>query len=240
MKNFDTRPFRFRRFSLHHHRSTMKVGTDAVLLGIWTDVSNVETALDIGTGSGILSLLLASRCEVTVDAVDIDRDSVQEAKKNFSNSPFKNQLHVYHDDFVHFASVNKKQYELIVSNPPFFVNDLPSEDKKKTLARHTQSLQYYELIKGTAQLLKTQGRFCLVLPYYESQNFVTIAKTVGLCLQKQMLIFPKFCKEPNRVNLQLGFQHKKLNTEKFIIRNENNSYTGQYVNMVKNYYISNG
>jgi len=240
MNTPDTRPFHFKQFSLSHHRSTMKVGTDAVLLGIWTELDGVEDVLDVGTGCGILPLLLAARkASVRVDAVELDAASAREASENFRLSPFAGRLQVFHEDIntFHPAEAGKK-YDLVISNPPFFVNDRRPEKKSRQMARHSDTLSYEQLAKAGERFLKQQGRFAVVLPYRESRLFLKAAAEAGLHLHKQMLIFPMPCKEPNRVNLLLGSSAAVPETEKFIIRNEDGSFTLQYLDMVKNYYLS--
>ncbi len=231
--------FRFRQFSMHHHRSTMKIGTDAVLLGIWTAVEGATTILDVGTGSGVIALLLASRAShAAIDAVDIDEDSCREAAENFDRSPFKERMRVFHDDFQRFSASRNEKYDLIVSNPPFFVNDMPSSHAKKVLARHTQTMDYRSLLKGAVKLLAPGGNFSLVLPYAQKQFFVSLAAERGLYLQREMLIFPKPCYPPNRINMQFGFEKTGLRSEKFVIRNEDGSFTPMYKAFVGDYYIS--
>lgn len=234
----DTRPFHFKAFSLHHHRSTMKVGTDAVLLGIWTDLTSVKSALDVGTGCGILSLLLACRTSLSVDAVEMDADSFEEAKQNFLESPYSDCLQIFHADFNDFVPPEGKRYDLIISNPPFFVNDLQSKNPKKSMARHTQSLTYERLLTGSLELLNPEGKISVVLPYRESRLFLSLAKSAGFFVEKQMLIFPMLGKEPNRINILLGRQPVEEQTEKFMIRDENGKFTSQYVDFVKDYYVS--
>jgi len=235
----DTRPFHFQQFSLHHHRSTMKVGTDAVLLGIWTELGGVKDVLDIGTGCGIISLLLAARSiSVKVDAVETDSNSFEEANGNFSASPFAGRLQVFHADINYLVPDSGKKYDLVVSNPPFFINDHRPEHTGRKLARHTDTLHYDQLVEAVLRFLKPEGHFSVVLPYRESKVFLALAEQSGLHLQRRMLIFPKPCKEPNRVNLLLGTSAAALETEKFIIRNEDGSFTQQYLDMVKGYYLS--
>ena len=234
----DTRSFHFKQFSLSHHHSTMKVGTDAVLLGIWTELGGVKEVLDVGTGCGILPLLLAARkVSVRVDAVELDEASACEASENFKLSPFAGRLQVFHEDINHFVPDAGKKYDLIISNPPFFVNDQRPEKKSRQMARHGDTLSYEQLAKAGERLLKQQGHFAVVLPYRESRLFLEAAAEAGLQLHKQMLIFPMPCKEPNRVNLLLGTSAAVPETEKFIIRNEDGSFTRQYLDMVKNYYF---
>ena len=226
----DTRPFHFKQFSLFHHRSTMKVGTDAVLLGIWTELESVTDALDIGTGCGIIPLLLAARStKIKVDAVELDLGSFEESSENFLQSPFAGRLKAFHADINYFVPEAEKKYDLVISNP---------EHAGRKLARHTDSLRYDQLVSAVLRFMKPEGRFSVVLPYRESRLFLKIAAEAGLQLHKQMLIFPKPCKEPNRVNLLLGSSAAVPETEKFRIRNEDGSFTRQYIDMVENYYLS--
>jgi tRNA1Val (adenine37-N6)-methyltransferase len=234
----DTRPFHFKTFSLHHHRSTMKVGTDAVLLGIWTDLTGVKSVLDVGTGCGIISLLLASREPVSVDAVEKDQDSFEEASQNFVESSFFDRLRIFHSDFNDFVPPENKKYDLIVSNPPFFINDLQSKNAKKSLARHTQTLTYELLVKVAQTLLNPNGKIAVVLPYRESRFFLQAAQDAGFFVEKKMLIFPVLGREPNRINLLLSRKPVDEQTEKFTIRDEDGKFTSQYVEFVKDYYLS--
>ena len=236
----DTRPFHFKTFSLYHHRSTMKVGTDAVLLGIWTELSAVQNVLDVGAGSGILSLLLAARSDFKIDALELDAASCEEAAANFEAANFRSEFHVIPSDFNTYAHTSERKYDLIISNPPFFINDQKSEKQSKRQARHTDTLTYEQLIDGAMRLLHAEGKISVVLPYRESRIFVQHAKASGLYLQRQMIIFPKPCMEPNRINLLFSRKEMTATTEKFIIRNEDGSFTSQYRNFVGDYYLSVG
>ena len=216
----------------------MKVGTDAILLGLWAPVPKTGRVLDVGTGSGIISLLIASRCRAQIEAIELDPDSATEAAGNFKNSPFSHRMKVTNKDFSAFAKSQPGKYDLIISNPPFFINDLLPEDEKKKRARHHITLTYKQLIAGTAGLLSSDGKLCVVLPYDKSRDFTGIAGQYGLHTQMQQLIFPFRGSRPNRINLCLGFRRpEKTDTEKFIIREEDKSFTQQYIQFLKNYYI---
>jgi len=237
-KETDTRPFHLKQFSLYHHRSSMKVGTDSLLLGIWISTKNANRVLDIGTGCGILSLLMAARSNALIDAIELDKNSFEEAKQNFNKSPFSERLLPINQDFRIYAQQYDKKYDLIISNPPFFINDLRPIEKVRSNARHCDQLNYEELCAAVVKLLPTNGRFCLVLPYEESKVFISTAKKFNMRLSRQMLVFPKRGLQPNRVNLEFvtekdtGFMN-----EKFIIREENNQFTEQYICNFKNYLI---
>lgn len=235
----DTRPFHFKQFSMHHHKSSMKIGTDSILLSAWVDLESVESALDIGSGSGIISLLLASRCEAVIDTVEIDAASVLESSDNFKSSKFNKRLSVKQMDFVEYATSCNKFYDLIVSNPPFFTDYSfkPTEESRMN-ARHNEKLGFEALCEYTSKLLQPNGKFCLVLPKAEEANFLKIASLFKLHLQKTMTIYPKKSKEANRVNMQLGFEKKnKVQIENFTIRENDHTFTRQYIDLLKDHYI---
>lgn len=235
----DTRAFHFKQFSLNHHRSTMKTGTDAILLGVWTDVSEVTEALDIGSGSGIISLFIAARSNANVISIEIDNESVDESNSNYASSRFGDRMKVLNTDFVSYADSTESKFDLIVSNPPFFTNDLHSPDERKTIARHTDSLSFSQLCSGVSQLLKVDGRFTVVLPYSQYQKFCDIAREYKLFVFKELLIFPRRGLEPNRINIEFKRSEiLSLKKEFFIIREENNKFTDQYREILGKYYTS--
>ena len=237
-KTTDTRPFRFKQFSINHHRSTMKVGTDAVLLSAWVNIENVNKALDVGTGSGIIAMMLAARGVKHIDAVELDESSFKESSENFKNSQLDSELTVYNKDFTTYAGETNERYDLVISNPPFFTNDMLPDNKKKLQARHTETLTFTDLISGAVRLLDPEGKLVVVLPYYQSQNFVEEAGKNNLFVSRKLLIFPKPCKEPNRVNLEFSQVEKEPVTEKFIIREENGNFTDQYKSLLGKYYLN--
>ena len=181
----DARPFHFKHFSLFHHRSTMKVGTDAILLGRWVEVRPEDVVLDIGTGCGLLPLMLAQKGVGQVDAVDIDLASVKEATVNFKASQWRDQLKAYCTDIVDFQT--EKQYDLIVSNPPFFNRFSKCDSERKSRARHNDAgLSYETLCKVVCRWLKPDGRFVVVLPADMSAEFLKVAGKLGLFLYKKL------------------------------------------------------
>jgi tRNA1Val (adenine37-N6)-methyltransferase len=234
----DSRPFFFKKFALFHHRSTMKIGTDAILLARWVEVSADDEVLDIGTGCGLIPLMLAQKGIKSADAVEIDKDSYEEAAQNFSNSAWKSQLFAVNDDVKHYSEVCTKKYDLIVSNPPFFFGDNIPEKAKKGLARHTNTLSYNDLLISVKKLLKSDGRFALVLPARESVTFLKDAENQGFYLKKEMKIVPIEGKEPNRINMQLVVnQIDKTETEVFVLRTPDHSFTKDYKEFLKDYYL---
>ena len=233
----DVRPFHFKHFSLYHHRSTMKVGTDAILLGRWTEVAPTDVVLDIGTGCGLLPLMLSQKGVAHVDAVDIDQASIEEATVNFEASQWRDHLKAYCMDIVDFKP--ETRYDLIISNPPFFNRFSKCDTERKSRARHNDAgLTYATLCSEVNRLLKPEGRLSVVLPFDVSEDFLNTAKQFDLFLRKRMTIIPIEGREPNRVHLELGFGNcEKVQEETFIIRDTNKRFTAQYNTFLKDYYL---
>ena len=233
----DARPFHFKHFSLYHHRSTMKVGTDAILLGRWTEVKSLDIVLDIGTGCGLLPLMLSQKGVAHVDAVDIDKASIEEAAINFKASQWRDHLNSYCMDIVDFQT--DKKYDLIVSNPPFFNRFSKCDSERKSRARHNDAgLSYATICHEVCRLMKPEGRFSVVLPVDVSSDFLKTAEQYGLYLHKRMTIVPIEGKEPNRVNLELGFgKCNNVWEETFVIRDADKRFTAQYNAFLKDYYL---
>lgn len=229
--------FHFKHFSLYHDRSTMKVGTDAVLLGAWVAVTPMDWVLDIGTGCGILPLMLAQKGVAKVHAVDLDAPSAREAAENFDASQWRDKLFSFHADIRNFTM--QCAYDLIISNPPFFVNSFKCDGDRRNQARHTDtSLTFVELIDSVRRLLKTDGRFAVVLPLRESLEFVPLAEQRNLFVHRRENIIPVEGKEPNRVNLE--FRYGRPNSVKFsdlVIRTADGAFTKEYNQVVSDYYL---
>ncbi len=234
----DCRPFFFKKFGMFHHRSTMRIGTDAVLFAQWVDVKACDNILDIGTGSGIIPMILSQKGAGSVDAVELDKDSFEEARLNFNISVWTEKLNVYHDDVRVFADNNLKKYDLIVSNPPYYASDVKPIKEKKVMARHVSTLSFIDLLCSAKKMMKDDARFAVVLPFYESRLFIKEAENLGFYLQKEFHISPIEGKEPNRVNMQFVLNKtESVDYDIFTIRNKDYSYTEQYKLFLKNYYL---
>ena len=233
----DVRPFHFKHFSLFHHNSTMKVGTDAILLGRWVEVKPTDVVLDIGTGCGLLPLMLAQKSINQVDAVDIDAASIKEATVNFEASQWRTQLRAYHSDIVDFQT--DKKYDLIVSNPPFFNRYSKCDSDRKSRARHNDAgLSYATICSVVGRLIRPDGRFALVLPVNVMDAFLEEAEKAGLYLHKRMTIIPIEGRDPNRVNLELGFvKSTEIQEGTFVIRDADQRFTMQYNEFLKEFYL---
>ena len=234
----DCRPFFFKKFGMFHHRSTMRVGTDAVLFAQWVGVSSFDNVLDIGTGSGIIPMILSQKGTGSVDAVELDADSYEEAKQNFSISAWSEKLKVFNSDVRIYADEVEKKYDLIVSNPPFYASDVKPIKEKKIMARHVSTLSFKDLLLSAKKMMNENSRFALVLPFYESRLFIKEAELQGFYLQKEMHIIPIEGKDANRVNMQFVLKEvDSVETENFTIRNKDYSYTEEYREFLKDYYL---
>ena len=206
--------FQFKQFFVAHDRCAMKVGTDGVLLGAWAEpaVSKVRPAsafriLDVGTGSGLMALMLAQRFpEAHIDAIDIDEAAVEQAAENFAASPWSDRLHAYCAKLQEwsiansqFSILNSQLYSLIVSNPPYFQNSLKNPDKGRRTARHTDTLTYSELLHHSARLLNENGTLALILPAEAETEVRELAHNEGLFLTRTTHIFSKESKPARRV-----------------------------------------
>ena len=196
--------FRFQKFSVAHSRSTMKVGTDGVLLGAWADTHSARNILDIGTGCGLIALMAAQRTpDAHVTAIDIDQASIDEATENFQASPFTERLEALQADIQTFSTQpNTFQYDCILSNPPFFTESLLSPNPTRAAARSVAGgLSFQTLIESAVRLLAPGGSLQIILPFQEAPRILDIAIGAGLHLLRRTDITTTATKPPRRTLL---------------------------------------
>lgn len=219
----------------------MKVGTDAVLLGAWAKTYGVRRALDIGTGTGIISLMLAQKCGGTIDAIDIDEVAAGEAKENAANSPWKDRVHVHHISLQDFAKMQDEKYDLVVSNPPYFNDSQTATEASRTKARHTVLLPFPDLIQNASKLLSKEGKFYVILPTKEGELFRELAEAKGLHLRRLTRVKTTPEKPEKRVLMQFGFTGKRQVSESTLVIEKDNlnaqHYTDEYKELTKEYYL---
>ncbi len=231
--------FRFKQFTVWQDKTAMKVGTDGVLLGAWTNCEGAKTALDIGTGTGLISLMLAQRYpSLSILSIDVDMKSVYQAEENFNKSPWSNRLTAQHISLQDFVDSNDKKYDVIVSNPPYFENSLRASTNQRSLARHTISLNYNDLIESSARLLDTGGRLSVILPYPSNDKFIELAQMKQFFCIRRLFVKPKKSMGVIRVLLELGFNKEPITEDTLVIENtERHDYTNAYKELTKGFYL---
>ncbi len=231
-------PFRFKQFSIRDDRSAMKINTDGVLLGAWTRLPESGTALDIGTGCGIIALMLAQKSNLNIDAIDIHKDSIEEARENFEQSPWHDRLHSYPDSLQDFVKRSSKKYDLIICNPPFFSKSLLSASNDKNLVRHDQMLPLPDLVLGAEMLLNEAGIFSVILPVHRYREWSLIVEGHGFYCSRKTAVIPKKGKNINRFLLEY-VKAKPSHTEEtaLTLMEPDNQWSDAYKNLAQAFYL---
>ena len=232
------KPFHFKQFYVFDDKSTMKVGTDAIILGAWSDTRNADNILDIGTGCGIIALMLAQKSSAQITAIDIDKESIKQAKMNFRNSPWNDRLNTKQISMQEFVRSTNQKFDLIVSNPPYFSQSLKPENIKRKVARHYDTLSFSGICSDTKTILNHEGSFYIVLPFQEKNGFTDIANDHDLHLSKEFRFIPVRGKTAKLV--VLCFSHKNTETiieDDIIIREADENHTREFIDATNEYYI---
>jgi tRNA1Val (adenine37-N6)-methyltransferase len=229
--------FRFRQFSIHQEKCAMKVGTDAVLLGSWVDPKLSKNILDIGTGTGLIALMLAQKSPAEIDAIDIDGGACKQADENFSISPWSGRIHIFHQPLQDFAESSTKKYDLVVTNPPYFHHASKPSEEARLNARHNDQLSFEELICGVKKILTDEGRFCLILPCKEGGEFMDMAQQRNLFCHELIRVRTRADKSEKRWMMEFGFHFGLLHDHEITIQEDDHEYTAEYIEMTKDYFI---
>jgi tRNA1Val (adenine37-N6)-methyltransferase len=220
----------------------MKVGTDGVLLGAWCSLENSpKKILDIGTGTGIISLMLAQRSSaITIDGVEIDKSAYMQTVDNFENSDWSDRLYCYNASFQKFAdhTHNEKEiYDLIVSNPPFYTEDYITKNSSRNKARFTTSLTFKQLIAGVSKILSKSGFFSTIIPFKEESTFISLAEQHRLYLNKICRVKGNKNSDIKRSLLTFSFYKKEINETNLTIENSRHKFTKKYVELTNSFYL---
>ena len=220
----------------------MKVGTDGVLLGAWCSLENYpKKILDIGTGTGIISLMLAQRSSaITIDGVEIDTSAYMQTVDNFENSDWSDRLYCYNASFQKFADDThneKETYDLIVSNPPFYTEDYITKNSSRNKARFTTSLTFKQLIAGVSKILSKSGFFSTIIPFKEESTFISLAEQHRLYLNKICRVKGNKNSDIKRSLLTFSFYKKEINETNLTIENSRNKYTKEYIKLTSSFYL---
>lgn len=232
--------FAFKQFTVTDSQSAMKVGTDGVLLASWVELPlQCYSILDVGSGSGIISLILAQRTkgEVLIDAIEIDKGAVNDSEINFSASPWSKIFNLINGNFVSYSKECKKQYSLIVSNPPYFTENTKSPDNKRCIARNASSLSFDSLFSGVINLLSEEGIFALVLPAKAYEEIAQIALLKGLYLKRLTWVSTTPDSLHKRLLVEWSRKQIQYSIDTLIISDKDGDYTSQYKSLTEEYYL---
>jgi tRNA1Val (adenine37-N6)-methyltransferase len=222
----------------------MKVCTDACLFGAWvSEIANhqsliVNKTLDIGAGTGLLSLMIAQKNkDAIIDAVEIDESAATQCLSNFQQSLWKERLHVHHSAIQQFNQINSRLYNFIFTNPPFFENDLKSENEKRNIALHNDALNLEELLFAIDDLLNEDGNFAVLLPFHRTDFFEKLASKKKYFLKEKVMVKQTPKHEYFRTILLFGKEETKKNISSIIIKNEENQYSPEFTALLESYYL---
>ena len=233
------KPFKFKEFTVHQDKCAMKIGTDAVLLGAWASVDkNPFSILDIGSGTGVLSLMLAQRCSAEViDAIEIEDDAYEQCVENFERSSWSDRLFCYHASLEEFVEEIEEQYDLIISNPPFYSESYKSENQQRDLARFVDAMPFRHLIESAAKLLSNEGLFTVIIPFSEEKDFIVLASKEHLFPNRILHVKGSPSSEIKRSLIEFSFQEVDVKTEELIIETLRHQYTEGYIKLTQDFYL---
>lgn len=229
--------FQFKQFTIAQNTTAMKVGTDGVLLGAWSTI-NDSNILDIGTGTGLIALMAAQRTKTAlIDAVEIEQEAFKQASENIKNSNWSNRITAHNCSIQNYHP--RKKYDLIISNPPFFIDSTKAMNSKRNNARHTDELSFSDLINAINRLLKPNGFFSLILPIVESAHFIELANHQNLYLNRSCIVKPNPVKPAKRVLMEFSFYKKDLIQEELTIETEKrHHYSKEYIILTQDFYLN--
>ncbi|WP_106144943.1 tRNA1(Val) (adenine(37)-N6)-methyltransferase [Flagellimonas meridianipacifica] len=232
-------PFKFKQFTVHQDKCAMKVGTDGVLLGAWTSLErHPNSILDIGAGTGVIALQMAQRSTAElVDAIELDDNAYEQCVENFERSPWADRLFCYHSGLDEFVDEMDEKYDLIISNPPFYEEQVSSGDAPRDAARQNQSLPFNELLKGVSKLLDNEGLFSVIIPFKSEESFNKIAKDKGLYANRITRVRGNASTEIKRSMMQFGFAKVTPKETELVIEKSRHQYTRDYVELTKDFYL---
>lgn len=231
--------FQFKQFQIQQDRCAMKVGTDGVLLGSWASVEHLpETVLDIGSGTGLLALMLAQRIpHAFIEAIEIDPDAYEQCTENFEASPWADRLFCYHAALLEFVEEVEDVFDLIICNPPFYNPSHKSGDSSRDLARFQDAMPFEHLIYAVRHLLSQSGRFATIIPHESAEGFTHLAHSAGLQLNRCCVIKGTPESNPKRQLLEFSFNGSNTKIETLIIETERHKYTDKYIALTKEFYL---
>lgn len=232
--------FQFKQFSVQQNKTAMKVGTDGVLLGAWAPINhNPYSVLDIGTGTGIIALMVAQRTQADqIDALEIEEDAYEQAVDNFENSPWGDRLFCFHAGLDEFIEEPEDEYDLIVSNPPFYVEDYKTQNEQRDLARFQDAMPFEEIAKAADLLLSENGMLAVIIPFKEEEKFIALAKQYELYPVKITRVKGTPTSTVKRSLLAFSRnENPEIETDELTIEIDRHVYTPEYIELTKDFYL---
>ncbi len=230
--------FKFKKFTIWQDRCAMKVTTLACIQGAWLPDCTPNRILDIGSGTGILSLMAAQKTDAEIDAVEIEEAAFSQLKENVSLSPWSGRINCFHNDISDFADQNSNDYELIISNPPFYQNQLKSPNSRINSARHDSRLTLIELVDISSKHIKEEGFISILLPVHETKELIQFAREKSIFLTDQLVISDTASKDPIAI---ISILSKNPSNQKFnilVIKNDDGSYSSDFSALLAPYYLN--
>lgn len=230
--------FQFKQFTVWHDRCAMKVGTDGVLLGAWASIDHSQQILDVGTGSGLVALMLAQRSseEVSITGIEIDQEAAKQARENAHKSPWKEKINIVCDDFT--THTFDRKFDLIVSNPPYFKNSLKCPDNQRAAARHDDSLSYETLFARVKDLLADKGTFTLIIPIEVEDLIKEIAHHNELTEVAQLYVTTKPDGAPRRTLISFSTEKREYSPEILLTEKARHQYSDEYIRLTRAFYLN--
>lgn len=236
--------FRFKKFTVRQELCAMKVGTDGVLLGAWPPVDGAASLLDIGTGTGLVALMLAQRRSAFpsifhIDAIDIDEPATRQAELNITASPYGEQISVHHASLQTFTAATDRRYDLIVSNPPYFDRSLKCPDPQRSLARHSDTLPLPALLECSRTLLAPGGRLALILPLSRQPELQAAATSCELHIARTTYVVPTKGNPPKRILVELRtVLPQEEQSDTLVIEVTRHQYTEEFTALMRDFYLN--
>ena len=231
------KPFNFKKFSIHQNNAAMKIGTDGILIGAWVNISKKFKGLDIGSGTGIITIMLCQRnLNLELDSIELSQSAVMDAKINIENSNWSNRIKLFHQDLKDFHP--DSNYDLIVSNPPYFKKSLQPSNSERSKARHQNDLKLEDILKFSNQNLTKDGSLNIILPFEQKKEAIEFAKKHGLNAIRECAVYPKPNKAPHRILIEFSrSENKQLIKESLVIEEAGrHNYSEDYKKLTREFY----
>lgn len=232
-------PFRFKQFVVNQDLVAMKVGMDGVLVGAWADTKIGKSALDIGTGTGLIALIMAQRIGPgsEIHAIDVDDLAIKQAGDNFEASPWADVFTIHHQSIQEFSKYCSRKFDLIISNPPFFTGGMLSENNQRNDVRHTTKLPHGDLLQAVDRLLDDSGKLTLILPYLQGLRFMEISQTYRLFPHRITEVFGRAGKTVERILIDFTRSSQPQIKSELIIHSQGDDFTEEYKALTQDFYL---